>query len=214
MSLNYKKSETENELVITGEKVETPSIYTPAKLIGGTEIQGNYLQWRTIIDGTLSVLVDGENKSLTGLDFGLVNSMEDVTNILQNALPSADFFFETDHFEIHSKNTTANSAISFCSGTISGAGFLDLSGNATKTFAELDQSKDAGKIATTGIDGKLNGKLLDIKTALNVEGNNTILIADNTEKNGMKWGTLQEIATLLTLRTGGAKSLSFNVGYG
>lgn len=124
--------------------VQGGDTYTPAFLTGSTSATSVVATWNVVTNGTVRISLDGVVRNLTGLDFsgGGVTTMANVATVIQTALRAATTHLETvvwstDHFVIHSVNTTSSSAISLTSsqgsGTdISGAGGTPfMSANAT-----------------------------------------------------------------------------------
>jgi hypothetical protein len=87
--------------------------------------------WQAIIDGTLSITIDGGVVDLTGLNFATATSLDDVATIIDTALAAnGDCYYIGGRFNFNSPTTGATSLITLLSdegtGTdISGTGFLD-----------------------------------------------------------------------------------------
>jgi len=89
--------------------------------------------WADISDGEFSITIDGVVRELTGLDFSMVTSLDDVASVIDTALgANGDCYYLVNRFNINSRTTGESSTISLLttvaspSGTdISGANFLD-----------------------------------------------------------------------------------------
>lgn len=144
--------------------IQDRSVYTPAKLTGGTNAQNSSAVWAPVNNGSFRITINGVSYNIDGINFAGAASMANVATIIQTALRAVTGSTETvtwvtNHFEITSANTTSSSAITVTTtstgtvGTdISGAGASDWmdadTGHGVVTAAQLNPAGDANKLVT------------------------------------------------------------------
>jgi len=140
----------------------SPSAYVPAYLTGNTSAESNFATWAAVTDGSFSITIDGIYYNIDGIDFTGDANMANVASTIQAAIRAATGGSETvawvtDHFVIHSANTTFESTITVV-GTSTGTVGTDISG-VTGTW--LDANTGRGTVTSaTGIIKKWNGVTL------------------------------------------------------
>jgi len=108
----------------------TATTYTPAFLTSGSNATAVVGDWADVNNGSVRITIDGTLRSITGLNFTNVVTMDDVALVIQTGIRAATSSSETvvwdvDHFIITSANTTSSSAMTV---TTAGAGGTDISG--------------------------------------------------------------------------------------
>lgn len=138
-----------------------PTTYTSAYLTGGVDATSLAATWEVVTDGSFNITIDGTLRTVSGIDFTGVETMDEVATVIQTALRAATGSTETvtwelDHFTIGSANTTSTSAITEASAA--GVG-TDISGVGATNF--MDAETGVGTItAAVGIYPGI-GKIVD-----------------------------------------------------
>jgi hypothetical protein len=96
----------------------TSGYLTSAELAEGSTVS----KLQKIISGSMSISIDGAPINLTGIDFSVVDSMDDVVVILQSSLSPAIVTWDGVKLKIKSSTTGASSIVEYATG--SGATFV------------------------------------------------------------------------------------------
>lgn len=144
--------ENQPEELLFGRYVDADSA---AVLECGDSPETDYLVWKAITDGEFAITVDGTLRSLSGLDFSAVTSLDDVAAVISAALTGGTVTFLVNRFIFTSDTTGVASTITLLStvavpaGTdISGTGYLD--GDTAYSLTETGGSRlSQGQAAET-----------------------------------------------------------------
>ena len=166
---------------------DNPTPLSPAKLIGGTDVT---LSSFTTLgaganDGAFKVTIDGVEYDDVSIDLSAVINQDDIATAVQTAIRTKtskeeSVIWDTDHFEIYCDGGRSTSILKLESPTtgtdISGAGFLDLSDNAT----EIAGAGDDYKLVRLDRDGKINKEVIGPLDYFGDGHDGDVIISSNT----------------------------------
>lgn len=115
----------------------------PAKLIGGQLSESAVIgALQTVSDGSFVISIDGETKTITGLDFRTIDSIDDIVSILGDEIIGATVTYEDQRIIITSNSTGATSEVSFLSQADTGTFIGDILALSDGTGAYIVKGQD------------------------------------------------------------------------
>lgn len=127
---------------------EETTIATAANLKGAELSEVTVVsEMQKISDGSFDIDVDGVTENLTSLDFRSVTSLQDIADVIDDALTGADCTIDELGIVITSKTTGATSTLDYVSEGATGIFIGYVLGLADGTGAELNQGADSETLA-------------------------------------------------------------------